>query len=246
MPGPDAPDPLLAALARHAAAAPEQPWLFAPRAGDWVWWSWADGLRRVSAMRETMAAAGLEGGAAMARLDVPRPETICLALALQGADFPSPYLSPFADSLTAANRLAAALPADRPLGRSGREVFVFGGRLGDPDDRAVLSWALLAGAAVLLEPEPAAVVPTAVWARVTLFHGDAGRLGALRNAVERERESLFTRLARRFGRPTPVPRPLGRLHTLVLTGAAPLPQSDLAFWQTHRVTVVHLADAAAR
>jgi hypothetical protein len=302
MPGPDAPDSLPAVVARHAAAAPERPWLFAPRGGDWGWLAWGDAVRRIGAMAGTLAAADLPTGAAVAFLDVPRPETICLDLALQAAgltavpiardvafgthaaltavlqangcvgwvgirgeqgpelpagvtglrvpwelsSYPNSFSAAKTDLshfglLAAAARLAAELPPDRRLGRSRREVLVFGGRLDDRDDRVLLTWALLAGAAVLLEPEPAAVIPTAVWARVTLFHGDAARLAALRRAVEQEREPLGARLLRRFGRRRSIPqRPLGRLHTLVATGATPLPAPECAFWTERGVTIVRL------
>src|SRR5688572_4519038 len=46
MPGPDAPDPLRAALAARAAAAPEEPWLFVPRGGDWDWIGWGKAAAR--------------------------------------------------------------------------------------------------------------------------------------------------------------------------------------------------------
>lgn len=141
----------------------------------------------------------------------------------------------------AASQLEAALPTGRDLGRSRCEVVVFGGRLGDPDDRVVLAWALQAGAAVLLEPAPAAVVATAVWGRATLVHGDAHRLAALRHAVAAEREPLAARLASRLGRGVPPPRrPLGRLHSVVVTGAAPLPEADRAFWTARGVAVIPL------
>jgi hypothetical protein len=213
MPGHDAPDSLLAALARHAAATPEQPWLFWPRGHDWVWMSWGEAARRVE-----------EG---------------------EGLPYPaSSFELSSADTLEAAARIAAALSPERDLGRSGREVVVFGGCLGERDDRAVFAWALLAGAAVVLEPEPSAVVPTALWARPTLFHGDAARFVALRRAVEDQPPPLSSRLARLFrarraASPPPAAalRPLGRLHTLVLTGSAPLPADDRTFWHARGVTV---------
>jgi hypothetical protein len=217
MPGPDAPDSLPAALARHAAAAPEQPWLFWPRGHDWAWMSWGEAARRV------------EGG--------------------EGLPYPaSSFELSFANTLKAAARIAAALPPERDLGRSEREVVVFGGHPGERDDRAVFTWALLAGAAVVLEPEPSAVVPTAVWVRPTLFHGDTARLAALRRALEGQPEPLSSRLARLLrGRRAPSPAPpaavrgpLGRLHTLVLTGSAPLSEDDRAFWRARGVTVFSL------
>ncbi len=278
VPGPSPAESLVSALAGHAAVSPEAPWLFSPRGHDWTWISWREGARRMAAMAGALVAAGLPPGARVTFLDVPRPETVCLDLALRaaglapvplateetgaaagcaawvailgepGPELPAevaplrvpwesardaPAVALFAgrapgeeDLLAAAARLAAALPPGRDLGRSRREIVVFGGKLGDREDRVVLTWALLAGAAVLLEPEPAAVVPSAVWARPTLFHGDASRLAALRQAIER--------LRGRPGRGVP----LGRLHTLVPTGSAALSGADLAFWRGRGVAVL--------
>ncbi|HEX5761051.1 MAG TPA: hypothetical protein VF121_17825 [Thermoanaerobaculia bacterium] len=195
MPGPDAPPPLLAALARRAAAAPAEPWLFQPRGGDWVWVSWEEGNHWA--------------GEEASRL----PPGL-------GELFRGPGQEVL---LAAAEALEAALPRGRALGRSRREVVVAGAGLRDPGDRALFTWSLLTGAALVVEPEPAAVVPTTLWARPTLFHGDADRLAAFRRGAA--------------GAPRAA---LRRLHSLVLAGPAPLPAEDLAHWRAHGVAVVPL------
>lgn len=190
MPGPDAPDPLRAALAARAAAAPEEPWLFVPRGGDWEWIGWGK-----AAVRGTL------------------PPAIEVVLG-----------APDASALTAAAQaLEAILPGRRDLGRSRREVLVLPADLPGPADRVLFAWSLLAGAALVLEPEPAALVPTAFWARPTVFHGDAARLAAFRRAAA--------------GAPRAA---LRRLHSLVVTGPAPLAAGDLAFWRARGVAVVPL------
>ncbi|HEX9668547.1 MAG TPA: hypothetical protein VGC93_03585 [Thermoanaerobaculia bacterium] len=194
MPGPDAPDPLRAALAARAAAAPEEPWLFVPRGGDWSWIGW--------------------GSAAAGGALPPAVEEILGA--------------PEASALAAAARaLEAVLSPGRDLGRSCREVVVLDAALRERADRVLLAWSVLGGAALLLEPEPAAVVPTALWARPTLFHGDSPRLAAFRRAAA--------------GAPRAA---LRRLHSLVLAGPAPLAAGDLAFWRARGVAVVPLPAAA--
>jgi hypothetical protein len=195
MPGPDAPDPLRAALAARAAAAPEEPWLFVPRGGDWVWIAWAEGESRVG-----RGSSGLPHGVEEA------------------------FHAPAQEGLVArAQALEAVLPPARDLGRSRREVLVLPAGLPEPADRVLLTWSLLAGAALVLEPEPAAVVGTALWARPTLFYGDPPRLAAFRRAAA--------------GAPRAA---LRRLHSLVVTGPAPLAAGDVAFWQARGVAVVPL------
>ena len=198
MPGPDAPDPLRAALAARAAAAPEEPWLFQPRGGDWAWITWTEGESRVG-----RGSSGLPRGVEEA------------------------FRAPARDGLVVqAEALEAALPRRRDLGRSGREVLVLAADLPEPADRVLFTWSLLAGAALILEPEPAAFLPTALWARPTVFHGDPSRLAAFRRAAA--------------GAPRAA---LRRLHSLVVTGPAPLAAGDLAFWRARGVAVVALPAA---
>jgi hypothetical protein len=195
MPGPDAPDPLRAALAARAAAAPEEPWLFRPRGGDWAWTTWREG----------------ESWVGQQAPELPRGIADVFRAPAQ------------AGLVVQAEALEVSLPRRRDLGRSRREVLVLPADLAEPADRVLFTWSLLAGAALVLEPEPAALVPTALWARPTVFHGDPQRLAAFRRAAA--------------GAPQAA---LRRLHSLVVTGPAPLAAGDLAFWRTRGVAVVPL------
>jgi hypothetical protein len=122
-----------------------------------------------------------------------------------------------------AERLGREIP---PLPGGRRHVVVLGGFPGDPAERRLLAWATVAGAAVLLEPEPAHYVPTAIWARPTVFAGTAADLVRLREAVERD-EAGFKIFGRRiFGRRLP----LGRLRA-VLGTEGELPPGERSFWE---------------
>lgn len=128
------------------------------------------------------------------------------------------------DLAGAAERLRGEIPA-LPDGR--RHVLVLGGFAGDPAERTLLAWATIAGAALLLEPEPAHIVQTAVWARPTVFAGTAADLVRLRAAAERD-EAGF----RIFGRRRRLP--FGRLRTiLVMEGE--LPPEERTFWEERGV-----------
>jgi hypothetical protein len=138
--------------------------------------------------------------------------------------------------------LAAALaPAGGPPRRGGQEVVVTARPLAEPGERRLLSWALLAGAAVVLEPLAANLVATAAWARPTVFRGSAAELAALAAAVEAdERAGLggLVRRARRRLAPNATPGlPLGRLHTLLATGP---PGPAEGWWRRRGVGVLRL------
>jgi hypothetical protein len=104
-----------------------------------------------------------------------------------------------------------------------REVVVLGSPLADPVARAMLAWATLAGAAVVLEPDPALRAATAAWARPTVFHGTAAEIAHLRARV--------TARGRR--------RPFRRLRVLLVAGA--LEKEDAAFWQARGVRVERMS-----
>lgn len=98
---------------------------------------------------------------------------------------------------TAADLGAAGERLGQEIGRGEeREIVVLGGPLQDPIERAMLAWATLAGAAVVLEPDPALRCATAAWARPTVFHGSPERIAELRARVgkERGRRPPFRRL----------------------------------------------------
>ncbi|HKV08463.1 MAG TPA: hypothetical protein VJ725_10010 [Thermoanaerobaculia bacterium] len=102
------------------------------------------------------------------------------------------------DLLALADRIQAQIP---PPPKPVREILVAGPSLADFEDRAVLAWATLTGAAILLAPTPESRVATAAWARVTVFHGTEAEITALRAAME-------TGSGRRFGRLRAVLRPV--------------------------------------
>jgi hypothetical protein len=130
-----------------------------------------------------------------------------------------------ADLADAADRISRLLPSgDR------REILVLGGALEEPATRALLSWATVAGAALLLEEEAVNVLGTAVWARPTVFAGTVDETTRLRRAAERHDRGW----PRRWRRPG---LPLDRLHSVLVTGSGPLPQEDEDFWRRRGVAV---------
>lgn len=96
-----------------------------------------------------------------------------------------------ADLIALADRIQAQIP---PPPKPVREILVAGRSLGDFDDRAVLAWATVTGAAVLLPPTPESRAATAAWARVTVFHGTEAEITALRAATETGSGRRFSRL----------------------------------------------------
>ncbi|HEY2739830.1 MAG TPA: hypothetical protein VGK45_15590 [Thermoanaerobaculia bacterium] len=134
------------------------------------------------------------------------------------------------DLADAADRIARLVPPGKI-----RDILVLGGSLEDPATRALLSWATVAGAALLLEPDPGNVVGMAVWARPTVFAGSVDDVARLRLAAQRHDRSWLRRLARKLGRRPDLP--FGRLRALLLTGPEPLPQEDENDWRQRGVSV---------
>jgi hypothetical protein len=134
--------------------------------------------------------------------------------------------------LSAADLIAMA---DRVQGQVGpakeREIVVLGGALEIPEERAMLSWATVAGAAVVLEPNPALRAATAAWVRPTVFHGTPEEVAALRRWVEREKPGFLRRRPR---------LPFRRLRTLLVMGG-PLPPQEEKFWRERGVRVCRIA-----
>lgn len=119
--------------------------------------------------------------------------------------------------LDAAARIGEAIGS-----RAGREIVVLGGPLGDPLERTMMAWATVAGAAVVLEPDPALRAATAAWVRPTVFHGSPAEISDLR-----ARAGRTPRLGSRL--------PFRRLRTVLPT--APLPLEDVAFWTERGVRI---------
>ena len=115
-----------------------------------------------------------------------------------------------------------------------RQILVLSTALDDPATRAVLAWATVNGAALLLEPDPGSVLGAAVWARPTLFLGSMDEIARLRRAAENQETGWL----RRHLRPRNRPRlPFGRLRTVLSTEPGPLPADDESFWQDRGVRV---------
>ncbi len=219
------PASLPAALFRHAAERPGEPFLFVREGWDWRWSTFAELADLVSSW-----AAAPPPDAGLPSPDLPLPRAVALDLARQAAHF-----ADTADTagepalLAAAHALRTALPA-----APGRDVAVLAAPLAGPA-RLLLAWAVLAGAALVLEPEPAALAATAAWARPTVFLGDAAAAAALRARVPRE--ALLARLGRRLGLRRRPALPFGRLRALVVSGP-PLPEGEAAFWSARGVALL--------
>ena len=143
MPAPNLP----AALFHHAAVHSEEPWLFHAEGWDWRWHSWGEVAREVMARAE-----GLAEIAAGSRYAFPysaRPEDVILDLAVQAAGLVSqPYGEPV--ELSAADLIAMAERLQERIGPTRRrDIVVLGGPLEIHEERAMLSWATLTGAAVV-------------------------------------------------------------------------------------------------
>jgi hypothetical protein len=247
--------PLLpAALEHHAAADPEEPWLFRAEGWDWVWHPWGElaGWRRAWSARIASLGSGLPPGARVAFRYCSDPSSVILDLAIQAAGFASaPVTDPAqrradeawidfqgnelrlqpgkgavadlaasdADLAAAAERVREAIgPAPKA---KQREIVVLGGPLGEPAERAMLAWATLTGAAVVLEPDPALRAATAAWVRPTVFHGTPGEIA-----------DLWGRVKERGKR-----RPFRRLRTLLVMGPERLGAEEAAWWEGRGVGV---------
>ena len=170
------PADLSAALAEHAARSPEDPWLFYPEGLDWRWVSF--GALTSPAL---FSQAGRGGRTTW--------EGVLQVV----------YDEPAQRELVGSGERLAARIGPPPAGR--RDVVVLSGPWSEPVARSMLSWSVVTGAAVVLEPEPERRVATAAWARPTVFHGSAAEVAALRRAAESKRKGP----------------PFGRLRTVLLS-----------------------------
>jgi hypothetical protein len=140
--------------------------------------------------------------------------------------------------LSQAALLAAAAEVERAIASaSGREadsrerqILVAGWPLQEWAGRLLTAWAVAAGAALVLEANPALRLGAVLWARPTVFHGTAAELAALR---------LREEAARRPGRWRRLPvAPLGRLRTLFQRH--PPTADDAAFWRERGASLLRL------
>ncbi len=141
---------------------------------------------------------------------------------------------------TLGGRVAACLEAVSPgrsRGRGRREVALASFDLAEQDGRAILSWALEGGAALVLEPDPRSLGGVGAWARPTLVAGPLRGLEALEQAARRLEGGRLALWLRRLGRRHPR-RPFGRLRTVVLLGPGRMGASSLTYWLEREVGVV--------
>lgn len=122
-----------------------------------------------------------------------------------------------------------------PPRQGSREIVVLSGPLDRLEERAMLSWATVAGAAVVLEPNPDHRVATAAWVRPTVFHGTVEEIAALRGWVEKEGKGWF----RRPG------LPFRRLRTVLVVGEE-MGMNEKELWEGRGVRVGYLEIAAER
>jgi len=192
---------------------------------DWRWSTFAEVADLVAGWAAALPPDHLALSAA------PLPRAVALELAIQAARGPGQAADAAdRDLLAAAQSLQSALPPARR-----RDVAVLAPPLAGGSARLLLAWATLAGAALVLEPDPAALAATAAWARPTVFLGDAAAIAALRARVPPEpRLVRALRFLRPRGRPA---LPFGRLRALVVSGT-PLPADEAAFWSARGVALL--------
>ena len=142
------------------------------------------------------------------------------------------------DVTSAAARLESAIAAEgRPWAGDGtaRQILVAGQPLGEWPARLLTTWAILAGAALVLQSDPALRLGTVRWARPTMLHGSAAEIAELRRQLEGDRQ------ARRWGRWRRRARPaFGRLRIL-LQSSEPA-ASDLTFWRERGARLMRLSE----
>jgi len=211
------------ALLDFAARSPEEPWLFRHEGWRWHWISFGAAAH---ALETVVSSGGREAGFALILDDLTRQaagEPVVVRGREGGLELTGEDLAAAAQSIT------SLIPA-APPGR--REILVLGTDLADPAQRALFSWGTVAGAALVLEPDPANRVGTAVWSRPTLFAGSANEAARLRIAAQRHEGRFLRRLLR-----TSPGLPFGRLRTVLVTGPDPLPPEDEAFWRDRGAAV---------
>ncbi|HEX6203757.1 MAG TPA: hypothetical protein VF100_12200 [Thermoanaerobaculia bacterium] len=224
-PVPPGPVSLAAALAERADRHPHRPFLFWPEGLDWRWMSFAEAVGEVERLREGRPARAVDERA------VPAAVIEVLEQIAKGDGGATRGL------VERAIELSAVLASDAEGESRGerREIVVAAPPIAGEGGRFLLAWAVLADAAVVVEPSRTGLVATAAWARPTVFRGTVAEIAALATeaaAAERAGFAGFRRRVRRWlGGDPPPPRPFGRLHTLVV-GDGPADAVDAAFWRT--------------
>ncbi len=189
---PEPPDELAAALARWAREQPEAPFLFYRNArGHFRWWSFAT----ISVFLEVR-------GLTLEELSVRGVVVEREAVELLGG-FLLAALGDGSDALGVAD-----IPGPEP--RIGRDVWISWRPLSDPAELSLARWALVAGAAILVEPGRSLHPELFAWARPTIVSGSVAELLNLAGQLES--------LAPRFFRPRWFRHRGERLRLLVVEG----------------------------
>lgn len=230
-----APPSPAAALAEHAARHPDRPFLFWPEGLDWRWASFAEVAADVDRLR----------GGAPSRFEETSAAPAAVVAALREIAGPPPAGdSPSGATAGEAPAEAAALGsllASPTTPRPRREVVVVTPPFADEGEGLFFAWAVVEGAAILVEPSPSSLVATAAWARPTVFRGGAAQAAALAREAEAAERAGFAawwrRLRRLLGADPPSPLPFHRLHTLLLAGPPPADDA-LAFWRRRGTRVL--------
>lgn len=228
-----------AALAAHAARHPHRPFLFWPEGLDWRWMSFAEAVAEVERLREGVARRVEEQESAVPPAVVEVLEEIAEGERVGGGAVVAGAGQAGGGPVARGRAVAGAVGSEGAAGvgarRPRQEVVVLAPPFTEEGGGELLAWAVLAGAALVVEPSRGGLVATAGWARPTVFRGTVAEIAALaREAAAAERSGLagfWRRLRRWLGGEPPPPRPFGRLHTVVVSDG-PADTLDAAFWRT--------------
>lgn len=214
----------------RAGAHPHRPWLFFPYGHDWRWLSWEDGAREM----DQRVADGKSPWPAE-----PTVDAVLDALAMRRTADPATA----SDTLVAARRWSDLLDGRRSR-REPVDLWV-AGCMDRPRERELWAWSILSGAGLILPGEDARRVGATLWARPTVASGDGAETARLVIGL-RERAASRGFWSRRLGRLRRGPDlPLGRLHTLVVTGSEPVAEDDQTWLEAAGVRVLHDLEHAA-
>lgn len=188
------------ALADRARAQPEAPVLFCRNArGQFRWWSYST------------ASTYLGGGGSGAE----KLSANGVAVEREAVELLGGFLR-LATGEGEGAPVAAEIPGPEPAAR--RDVWISWRSLADPHERALARWAILSGAAILVEPGPALHPELFSWARPTVVSGTVEELLLLADQIE----ALAPRFLRRRWL-----RQRGERLRLVLVEGGPAPEALL-------------------
>ncbi len=218
----EAPASLPAALAARAEAFPEDPWLFQRRgellvAGGWSWRSWAQvadqaarGTRDVRPGQEVAFVDRLESDSVAAFLAIEAAGGIAVASAEADDPFVVPPVRSRLERWTADLESLAGAPRrddHQELWRAAlhwrsllppkdgsRPIVLASARIEPRFRRVLLAWTLATGAAWVLEDDPEAFVPAALWTRPTHVVAPGDEAGLLALAFSQRRHRRWRRL----------------------------------------------------